>query len=128
MLVMIVQLDNTVAEWFPKTRVSGTHIAMEKWVEGDKLNNAYLHFLPNFCHIWLFYKVERTEGTIEFRKIIKNGKKLTKNEEYNSLVQLAFNLFLHAGYPKPGFRVPVPPLICAIVKEKSGKIKKIYIF
>ena len=42
----------------------------EKWVEG-KSNKAFLHFLPNFCSIWWFFKVERAEGTMKLWKIIK---------------------------------------------------------
>ena len=31
----------------PEIRVLGTRSAMEKWAEG-KLNNVFLHFLPQF--------------------------------------------------------------------------------
>ena len=40
-----------------------------------KLNKAFLHYVPLFCH---FFKVECAEGALEIWKIIKN---LAKNEE-----------------------------------------------
>ena len=48
----------------------------------DKLNKAVLHFLPNSCHIWWFFKVERTEGDAEkLWKIIIHGKISANFEE-----------------------------------------------
>ena len=39
-------------------------VAVEKWVEAleGKLNKAFLHFLPNFCHIGKLFKVEHNKG------------------------------------------------------------------
>ena len=37
--------------------------------------------MPNFCHIWWFLKVERTEGAVKLWKIIEYGKNLAKYEE-----------------------------------------------
>ena len=54
-----------VVEWVPETRILGTCSSMEKWVVG-KFNKAFLHFLPNFCHIIFddISKVRRTEGAV----------------------------------------------------------------
>ena len=38
----------------------------------------YIHFLPNFCHIWWFFKLECTEGAVALWKGIKHGKKWIK--------------------------------------------------
>ena len=74
---------------------------IEKWVY-DKLNKDFLHFLPNFCHIWWLSNVEYAKGVAELWKIIKYAKILAKNEEKPCTTCL-FNPFL--GW----FQVPQKP-------------------
>ena len=40
------------------------------------LRQVFLHLLPNFCHIWWFFKVEHTKGAAELWKIHKYSKNL----------------------------------------------------
>ena len=48
----LIRLPRLVSERVPEVRFSGMFDpeSAEKWVEG-KFNKAFLHFLPNFCHI-----------------------------------------------------------------------------
>ena len=64
-----------IGNWF----VSGTqNQSGKKWIEG-KLNQTFLNFLPNFCHIWWFFKsFAATFDAIPLWKIIKYGKKIGK--------------------------------------------------
>ena len=38
---------------------------VEKWVLKVKVNKAFFHFLPNFCHSCRFFKVEHAESTVK---------------------------------------------------------------
>ena len=63
---------------------------------------TFLHFLPNYWHIWWFFKVEHAEGARELWKIIKYVKKWRK-----SMLNLPSTHFLaDCGYPKSDFQVP----------------------
>ena len=46
----LIRLPRLVSERVPEIRLSGLYESVEKWIEG-KFNKAFLHFLPNFCHI-----------------------------------------------------------------------------
>ena len=91
-------------------QVFATKNQCEKWVE-HKLNKVFLYFLPNFCHLWWFFKVlQHWFGTLHFEKSSKIaigqlGKKWMKK----SLVQFSFNKLLKEGHfqnQKPGFWKP----------------------
>ena len=58
-----------------RNRIFGFPDSAEKWVE-VKLNKGFLHFLPNFWHIWWFFKVSLHPFHFE-----KNAKILSKNKE-----------------------------------------------
>ena len=87
------------------------------WRNGlkGKLNKVFLHFMPNFCHIWWFFKVECTDrccGTLKKTSNNKYDKNLTKIEEKPCSTYMPSNHFLaDSVYPKIRFRVPVPTLI-----------------
>ena len=58
-----------VMDRVPDTWVSGFGSDIEKWILG-KLTMAFLHFLSNFWHIWLFLKVEHASWRLF--KTLKN--------------------------------------------------------
>ena len=76
-----------LVEQFP-----GFKNALEKWVKG-KSNKAFLHFLPNFCHIWWFFKVEHAEVSSELCKIIKYGKNKFSKKWRKALFDLPLTHF-----------------------------------
>ena len=54
------------------------------WRNGYKarLYKAFLHYLPNFWPIWLFFQLERAvDDAAKLWKMIKYDKNLSKNEE-----------------------------------------------
>ena len=81
---------------------------MEKWVQG-KLIKDFLHFLPNFGHIWWFVKLPQC--VFHFEKSSNMSKIWQKMKR--SPVQIAFNPFF--GW----FRAPDPLLVNWVVKLPS---------
>ena len=72
--------SDRMGTWNSGTQNPGLGFTVEKLVEG-MLNKAFLHYMPNFCHIWWLFKVERTKEALQnFNKIIKRDKNLAKTE------------------------------------------------
>ena len=96
--LLFTGLSHLVAERIPDQE------SAEKWVKG-KLNKAFLHFFVNNLMIFQSSTAPLVHSTLKNRQIQQKMKE--------NLVQLASNPFIHrnCGYPKPGFRVLVPPLV-----------------
>ena len=84
-------------------------------------------FVPNFCHIWLFFKVECARGAGKLWKIIKYGiKKMKKSLLFNLPSQPISSLI--SGTRKPNFWYPNPFLVSSAitVADFNGNCRKHY--
>ena len=92
LLIIFTHITLVMEEWvYPKSgfRVCPIRIPWRNGLKESWWGGAFLHFLPNFCYSWWFFKVEYAKCGYE---TLKNHQKIWQKMK-KSLVQLAFNPF-----------------------------------